>query len=119
MQRVKCFVAERQAPTQAHVVGPIEKMIDERGKIFDPFTQRDFYSLGAFFADIKEPVLGRREDGMPVPDEEQTKELARLDPKDDAVKQKQSWAHPVIANGKLYIREHNFPYCYNIKATTN
>ena len=33
---------------------------------FDPFTARDFYSLGAFFADIKEAVIGRREDGMLV-----------------------------------------------------
>ncbi|MFZ2279375.1 MAG: PSD1 and planctomycete cytochrome C domain-containing protein [Prosthecobacter sp.] len=36
---------------------------------FDPWTQRDFYSLGAFFADIKEPILGRREPGMMVLDE--------------------------------------------------
>jgi hypothetical protein len=36
---------------------------------FDPFTMRDFYSLGAFFADIKEPILGRREEGMMVLDE--------------------------------------------------
>jgi hypothetical protein len=35
---------------------------------FDPWTQRDFYSLGAFFADIKEPILGRREPGMLVLD---------------------------------------------------
>jgi hypothetical protein len=35
---------------------------------FDPFTTRDFYSLGAFFADIKEPIIGRREDGMLVLD---------------------------------------------------
>ena len=33
---------------------------------FDPFTQRDFYALGAFFADITEDILGRREDGMLV-----------------------------------------------------
>jgi hypothetical protein len=46
---------------------------------FDPATQRDFYSLGAFFADIKEPIIGRREDGMPVPDSKQAVELARLD----------------------------------------
>ena len=25
---------------------------------FDPFTSRDFYSLGAFFADIEEPIIG-------------------------------------------------------------
>jgi hypothetical protein len=46
---------------------------------FDPIKARDFYSLGAFFADIKEPILGRREDGMLVPDRKQDAELARLD----------------------------------------
>jgi hypothetical protein len=35
---------------------------------FDPWTQRDFYSLGAFFADLKEPILGRREAGILVLD---------------------------------------------------
>src|SRR6266850_8369165 len=44
---------------------------------FDPITQRDFYSMGAFFADIKEPVIGRREDGMFVTTETQATELAK------------------------------------------
>lgn len=44
---------------------------------FDPATMRDFYSLGAFFADIQEPIIGRREDGMIVPSDEQRKELER------------------------------------------
>ena len=46
---------------------------------FDPFTQRDFYSLGAFFADIKEPIIGGREPGMLVPDDKQAPELSRLE----------------------------------------
>ncbi len=46
---------------------------------FDPITARDFYSMGAFFADIQEPILGRREDGMAVPDPQPSVELARLD----------------------------------------
>jgi len=46
---------------------------------FDPVTQRDFYSLGAFFADIKEALVGKREEGMMVPSDADTKELARLD----------------------------------------
>ena len=33
---------------------------------FDPSSQRDFYSMGAFFADIKEPIVGKREEGMLV-----------------------------------------------------
>jgi outer membrane protein assembly factor BamB len=31
----------------------------------------------------------------------------------------QSWPHPVIANGKLYIRDQNVMYCYNVKASAN
>jgi len=44
---------------------------------FDPATTRDFYSLGAFFADIQEPIIGRREDGMMVLDDAQRQELER------------------------------------------
>jgi hypothetical protein len=46
---------------------------------FDPIKQRDFYALGAFFADIEEPILGRREPGMLLPDEKQTITLKGLD----------------------------------------
>jgi hypothetical protein len=45
---------------------------------FDPIKSRDFYSMGAFFADLKEPIIGRREDGMLVPDAKQKAELTRL-----------------------------------------
>lgn len=45
---------------------------------FDPFTSRDFYSLGAFFADIQEPIIGAREPGMNVPTAEQAQKLAQL-----------------------------------------
>lgn len=46
---------------------------------FDPFTTRDFYSLGAFFADLQEPIIGRREDGMVVANSDQQQQLAKLD----------------------------------------
>jgi mono/diheme cytochrome c family protein len=46
---------------------------------FDPITTKDFYSLGAFFADIKEPVIGRREDGMLVVSDAEQAEMSRLD----------------------------------------
>jgi Protein of unknown function (DUF1553)/Protein of unknown function (DUF1549)/Planctomycete cytochrome C len=45
---------------------------------FDPFTSRDFYSMGAFFADVKETIIGRREDGLLVPNEAQAPELDRV-----------------------------------------
>src|SRR5207344_1906974 len=46
---------------------------------FDPITTRDFYSLEAFFADIQEAAVGRREPGIAVINEEQQLELTKLD----------------------------------------
>lgn len=49
---------------------------------YDPYTARDFYSLGAFFADIEEKGVysGRKRDPvMPVPTATQVKKLAELD----------------------------------------
>ena len=46
---------------------------------FDPLTMRDFYSLGAFFADIRELSVGKREPGMLVVTPEQEARLAQLD----------------------------------------
>ena len=46
---------------------------------FDPFTTRDFYQLGAFFADIQEPIVGRREEGMAVKTPELEQRLKELD----------------------------------------
>jgi hypothetical protein len=45
---------------------------------FDPITSRDFYQLGAFFADIKEPIIGAREPGMSLASAEQVKQKAEL-----------------------------------------
>jgi hypothetical protein len=45
---------------------------------FDPFTARDFYRMGAFFADISERAVGRQEQ-TPVPTDEQLAEVARLE----------------------------------------
>src|SRR5207237_6460224 len=45
---------------------------------FDPYTQKDFYSLATFFADVQEAAVGRREPGMLVATPEQEKRLAEL-----------------------------------------
>jgi hypothetical protein len=34
---------------------------------FDPYTQADFYSVAAFFADVQEAAVGKREPGLVVP----------------------------------------------------
>ena len=45
---------------------------------YDPVLQREFYAMGAFFADIQEPIIGRREPGMAVPSPEQEQRLVAL-----------------------------------------
>ena len=46
---------------------------------FDPYTTKDFYSLGAFFADIQEPIIGGSEPGMTLMTPEQEQRLKALD----------------------------------------
>ena len=46
---------------------------------FDPFSARDFYTMGAFFADVKENAIGRREDEITVANAEQRKQVTRLE----------------------------------------
>lgn len=46
---------------------------------FDPITMRDFYSLGAFFADLNEPSIGKRGEGKTVGTPEDMARLAELD----------------------------------------
>jgi hypothetical protein len=47
---------------------------------FDPYLSRDFYSLGAFFADVKEQPVGRRK-ADPLADDAQRPTLDALDAK--------------------------------------
>ena len=63
---------------------------------FDPITARDFYSMGAFFADVKEAIIGRREDGMLVPTESQARELARLTHEAERLKSQFEGPHPKL-----------------------
>ena len=46
---------------------------------YDPYTAKDFYSMAAFFADIKEKAVGRRDPGMAVATGEYKKRLATID----------------------------------------
>ncbi len=52
---------------------------------FDPFTNKDFYSFEAFFADVKEAAVGRQEQ-TPMPSKEQAEALRQLDEKIAAAK---------------------------------
>ncbi len=76
---------------------------------FDPIKQRDFYALGAFFADIEEPIIGKREDGMLVPNDEQATDLAKRDAETKRLQADYDSAHPELsgpfANWKRIQRE--------------
>ncbi|MFM8905647.1 MAG: PSD1 and planctomycete cytochrome C domain-containing protein, partial [Verrucomicrobiota bacterium] len=63
---------------------------------FDPITMRDFYSLGAFFADVHEPDIGRREEGILVSTPEQDARLAELASAVDQARNKLEAAHPSL-----------------------
>ncbi|MCB1233923.1 MAG: PSD1 domain-containing protein [Verrucomicrobiae bacterium] len=45
---------------------------------YDPFTMRDFYSMAAFFADLKENPTGRRAPNLKLPTPEEETEMAVL-----------------------------------------
>ncbi|MCA8992990.1 MAG: PSD1 domain-containing protein [Planctomycetaceae bacterium] len=55
---------------------------------YDPFTMRDFYSLGAFFADVSEVAVGRQPANLRLPTEEETAELNQIAQNLTAAKQK-------------------------------
>lgn len=46
---------------------------------FDPFTARDFYALGAFFDDIKENGVGKRDPNFVVPSPAEEARVAELE----------------------------------------
>ena len=46
---------------------------------FDPFTIKDFYSLAAFFADLQEKPVGRRNPNLLLPTHEQEIKLSELE----------------------------------------
>ena len=48
---------------------------------YDPFTQKDFYSLAAFFADVKETPVGGLSSIIKLPTDAETKKLADLNGK--------------------------------------
>jgi len=63
---------------------------------FDPITSRDFYSMGAFFADVKEADIGKREEGMIIPNESQAAELAKLGDQAKKLDQAFNGPHPEL-----------------------
>jgi hypothetical protein len=68
---------------------------------FDPAKARDFYAMGAFFADIQEAIIGGREPGMPVASPEQSQELAKLQAAAAALQKEYDTSTPELVAAQL------------------
>jgi len=75
---------------------------------FDPFSMRDFYSLEAFFADIREAPVGRREPGMLVPTPDQEQALKDADARIAAVLARLQAPRPEHVAAALAVRQSTF-----------
>ncbi|WP_231602498.1 PQQ-binding-like beta-propeller repeat protein [Neorhodopirellula pilleata] len=60
-------------------------------------------------------ILYRRQDGTLILTEATPKEFKVVSVFKPAFQERESWAHPVIANGKLYLREQDKLMCYQLK----
>lgn len=65
---------------------------------FDPITMQDFYSMGAFFADIDEAIIGQREAGMFAPSATQANKHQLLKVALTALQSEFNAPHPQLAD---------------------
>lgn len=80
------YVADRVRNTASIFMASTMGCSECHNHKFDPFTARDFYSMGAFFADVSEKAVGRQ-DQAKVPSPQQEAELKQFDDKIAAAKQ--------------------------------
>ena len=73
---------------------------------FDPVTMQDFYSMGAFFADIDEAIIGKREDGLIAPDPAQATRRQLLKVALNTVQSELDAPHPHLADEQLKWEQH-------------
>ena len=67
---------------------------------FDPFSQRDFYQMAAFFADIQEVAVGEQP-GTRIPTEQQSAQLTQLDQQLTAAREAAAAPQPHLAAAQL------------------
>lgn len=67
---------------------------------YDPVTTKDFYALGAFFADIEEAAVGKRGEGVPVLEEKAQAEHAALTKRREVLQADIAAPHPELAEAQ-------------------
>jgi hypothetical protein len=68
---------------------------------FDPITTKEFYGMEAFFADVMEAPVGKREPGMPLPNVQQQEELKQADEAIADARAKLNVATPELAAAQI------------------
>ena len=91
------FAADRVRNTAAAWLGSTLGCAQCHDHKYDPFTQKDFYSFAAFFADVREAAIGRQEQ-TPLPTPAQALRLRQLDAQ-IAPLEKQRGAKTLSASG--------------------
>jgi mono/diheme cytochrome c family protein len=72
------YLADRVRNTATAWLGVTLGCAECHNHKFDPFTTKDFYSFGAFFADVQEKAVGQQ-DQTALPTREQEEQLAAMD----------------------------------------
>jgi hypothetical protein len=85
---------------------------------FDPYTQKDFYSMAAFFADVQEAAVGRREPGMPVLDDAQARKLTEFDDQIAQIEKKLSEPTPQLTSAQKEWEQRERRVNRNVRWTT-
>jgi hypothetical protein len=73
---------------------------------FDPTSQRDFYTMAAFFGDVQEPSVGNRGPGVPVIEGELETKIEAIDAQVAAVRQQLEASTPELAAAQAEWEEH-------------
>ncbi|HVR75724.1 MAG TPA: PSD1 and planctomycete cytochrome C domain-containing protein [Planctomycetota bacterium] len=79
MEYVAKYAADRVRNTSTVWLGATVGCAECHDHKYDPFTQREFYSFAAFFADVKEMAIGEPGPGFLVPGVEDLAALEKID----------------------------------------
>jgi hypothetical protein len=72
---------------------------------YDPFTIKDFYSLAAFFADIQEKPVGRRNPNLYLPTPDQEKKLEDLELAKKRLKKSEMKRKQVLRKNEIHCEQ--------------